>query len=465
MHYISTRGASAPTGFADVLLEGLAPDGGLYVPATWPSFSLDELRGFRDLPYAEVAARVLARFAGEDFEADTLRQITAEAYASFAHPAVAPLRQLDVGLWMLELHHGPTLAFKDVAMQLLSRLYDALLKRRNRVLTIVCATSGDTGGAAVEAFRGARHARIIALFPEGRISEVQRRFMTTPTDANVRAVAVDGAFDDCQAIVKALFADADFRNEVDLSGVNSINWARIAAQAVYYFTSAVALGGPEIIPRFVTPTGNFGDAFAGYVAHRMGLPIQQIVAATNGNDILARALETGRYSRGPVIATQSPAMDIQVASNFERLYFEAVRRDGLETARAFRAFGAEGAIDLPPQARSFMADLFAGAAVGEADTTRTLVATLNQMGEQVDPHTAVGLAVAARLKRHPGDGPTVVLSTAHPAKFPEAAQAAFGAPPALNVKSRGLFDKPERIDRLPADVEAVKTYVRAFARG
>jgi threonine synthase len=239
----------------------------------------------------------------------------------------------------------------------------------------------------------------------------------------------------------------------------------VAAQAVYYFTSAVALGAPDIAPRFVVPTGNFGDAFAGYVAHRMGLPVQQIVAATNGNDILARALETGRYSRGAVIATQSPAMDIQVASNFERLYFEAVRRDGLETARAFRAFGAEGAIDLPPQARAFMTDLFAGAAVSEADTTRTLVSTLNQTGEQVDPHTAVGLSAAARLARDPGDGPTVVLSTAHPAKFPEAIQAALGLTPGLNAKSRGLFDKPERIDHLPADVDAVKTYVRAFARG
>jgi threonine synthase len=465
MHYISTRGASAPAGFADVLLAGLAPDGGLYVPETWPAFTLDEIRAFRDAPYAEVAAGVLARFAGDAFESKVLRQITAEAYASFAHPSVAPLRQLDVGLWMLELHHGPTLAFKDVAMQLLSRLYDTLLKRRGRTLTIVCATSGDTGGAAVEAFRGARHARIVALFPRGRISEVQRRFMTTPDDANVRAVAIDGDFDDCQAIVKALFADSDFRKDVDLSGVNSINWARVAAQAVYYFTSAVALGAPDIAPRFVVPTGNFGDAFAGYVAHRMGLPVQQIVAATNGNDILARALETGRYSRGPVVATQSPAMDIQVASNFERLYFEAVRRDGLETDRAFRAFGAEGAIDLPPQARAFMAELFAGASVSEADTARTLVSTLNQTGEQVDPHTAVGLAAATRLPRHPLDGPTVVLSTAHPAKFPEAVEAALGAPPALNAKSRGLFDKPERIDRLPADVDAVKTYVRAFARG
>jgi len=465
MHYISTRGASAPAGFADVLLAGLAPDGGLYVPETWPSFTPAQIRAFRDAPYAEVAAAVLERFTGDAFEPQTLRQITAEAYASFAHPSVAPLRQLDVGLWMLELHHGPTLAFKDVAMQLLSRLYDALLKRRGRTLTVVCATSGDTGGAAVEAFRGARHARIVALFPHGRISEVQRRFMTTPTDANVRAVAVDGDFDDCQRIVKALFADSDFRTAVDLSGVNSINWARIAAQAVYYFTSAVALGAPDIAPRFVVPTGNFGDAFAGYVAHRMGLPIQQVVVATNGNDILARALETGRYSRGSVVATQSPAMDIQVASNFERLYFEAVRRDGLETDRAFRAFGAEGAIDLPPQARAFMAELFAGASVNEADTTRTLVSTLNQTGEQVDPHTAVGLSAAARLSREPGDGPTVVLSTAHAAKFPEAVEAALGLAPALNAKSRGLFDKPERIDRLAADVDAVKAYVRAFARG
>jgi threonine synthase len=465
MHYISTRGASAPAGFADVLLEGLAPDGGLYVPETWPSFTPEDIRGFRDTPYAEVAAAVIERFTGDAFKPNILRQITAEAYSSFAHPTVAPLRQLDVGLWLLELHHGPTLAFKDVAMQLLARLYDALLKPLGRTLTIVCATSGDTGGAAVEAFRGARHARIVALFPKGRISEVQRRFMTTPNDANVRAVAVEGDFDDCQGIVKALFSDSDFRDEVDLSGVNSINWARVAAQAVYYFTSAAALGAPETMPRFVVPTGNFGDAFAGYVAHRMGLPVQQIVAATNGNDIVARALETGRYSRGAVIATQSPAMDIQVASNFERLYFEAVRRDGLETARAFRAFAAEGAIDLPPQARSFMADLFAGAAVGEAETARTLVSTLNQTGEQVDPHTAVGLAVAARLARNSGDGPIVVLSTAHAAKFPEAAEAALGAPPALNSKSRGLFDKPERIDHLPADVEAVKTYVRAFARG
>jgi len=260
-----------------------------------------------------------------------------------------------------------------------------------------------------------------------------------------------------------VFADSDFRTEVDLSGVNSINWARVAAQAVYYFTSAVALGAPDIAPRFVVPTGNFGDAFAGYVAHRMGLPIHQIVAATNGNDIVARALQTGRYGRGQVIATQSPAMDIQVASNFERLYFEAVRRDGLETARAFRAFAAEGAIDLPPQARSFMAELFAGAAVSEADTSRTLVSTLNQTGEQVDPHTAVGLTAAARLPRDPAASPTVVLATAHPAKFPEAAEAALGAPPALNAKSRSLFDKPERIVRLPADVDAVKAYVRAFA--
>jgi threonine synthase len=463
MQYVSTRGGAPPAGFADVLLAGLAPDGGLYVPETWPRFSAEEIAGFRQAPYTEAAAQVLTKFTGDAFSLEDLRHMTAEAYASFAHPAVTPLVQLDTGLWLLELHHGPTLAFKDVAMQILSRLYDAVLKRSGRTLTIVCATSGDTGGAALVGFGGARHARIIALFPEGRISEVQRRFMTTPTDANVRAVAVAGDFDACQAIVKSLFADAIFRKDVDLSGVNSINWARIAAQAVYYFTSAAALGAPQIAPRFVVPTGNFGDAFAAYVANAMGLPMHRVVVATNSNDILARALATGRYGRGAVHATQSPAMDIQVASNFERLYFEAARRDGLETARAFRAFAAEGAIDLPPQTHSFMTDLFAGESISEGETSRTLIATLNETGARIDPHTAVGIAAAHRI-HDAAVAPTVVLSTAHPAKFPEAVAAATGEAPANNAKSRGLFNKPERIDRLPADADAVKTYIRRFAK-
>jgi len=466
MHYISTRGQAAPADFAQVLLEGLAPDGGLYIPETWPTFAPEEIQALVGKPYAHVAAEVLSRFTGDVFTRAQLGEMCADAYATFAHPAVTPLRQLDADLWMLELHHGPTLAFKDVAMQILARMYDAVLHGTGRTLTIVCATSGDTGGAAVEAFRGARHARIVVLFPHDKISEVQRRFMTTTRDKNVRVVAIDGAFDDCQAIVKSLFADDAFRTEVDLSGVNSINWARVAAQAVYYFTSALALGAPEREVRFVVPTGNFGDAFAGYVAHRMGLPIAGITTATNSNDIVARALETGLYSRGQVCATQSPAMDIQVASNFERLYFEAVRRDGVETARAFRAFAEEGAIDLPPQAHAMMQELFTGIGISEADTARTLVSVLNETGALVDPHTAVGLAAARQMADSEDTAiPTVVLSTAHPAKFPEAVQAATGLDPDLHPRSRGLMDKAERIDRLPADADAIKTYVRTFAKG
>ncbi len=461
MRYISTRGRAAPASFADVLLAGLAPDGGLYVPEEWPAFSAPQIAAFAGRPYAEVAAEVIARFAGDAFSYDQLRAIAEDAYATFAHPAVTPLKQLDDGLFLLELFHGPTLAFKDVAMQLLSRLYDAALAGSGRKLTIVCATSGDTGGAAVEAFRGAQHARIVVLFPHERISEVQRRFMTTTHDDNVRVAAVDGTFDDCQRLVKAMFGDDRFRADVDLSGVNSINWARIAAQSVYYFTSAVALGAPHRPVSFVTPTGNFGDAFAGYAARRMGLDVAQITLATNGNDILARALATGRYEVGEVMATQSPAMDIQVASNFERLYYEASRRDAVETARAFEALAAEGAIDLAPQTLAYMRDGFRGQAVGEDETARTILATLNETGELVDPHTAVGIAGAGRSQ--PGATPCVVLATAHPAKFPEAVRAATGADPALHARAKGLFDRPERIDRLPADDEALKAYIRRFA--
>lgn len=461
MRYVSTRGGAAPVGFAETLLAGLAPDGGLYVPETWPSFSRAEIAAFAGRPYAEVAAEVLARFAGSDIDRATIDRLCAEAYATFAHPAVTPLKQLDAGLWLLELFHGPTLAFKDVAMQLLARLYDHVLASRGRTLTIVCATSGDTGGAAVEAFRGARHARIVALFPEGRISEVQRRFMTTTADANVACAAVKGAFDDCQAIVKAMFADDSFRTAVDLSGVNSINWARIAAQAVYYFTAAAALGAPARSVGFCIPTGNFGDAFAGYVAMKMGLPVDRFVVATNSNDIMARAFSTGRYSRGQVVATQSPAMDIQIASNFERLYFEAVGRDAAETRRAFEAFAATGAIDLPTQAFGDLSTLFTGVAVDEAETARTIKTTLETTGEVIDPHTAVAVAAASRVAA--SDAPLVVLSTAHPAKFPEAVQAATGLEPAIHARAHGLFDRDERIDHLPAEAEAVKRYVRQFA--
>jgi threonine synthase len=461
MRYVSTRGQAPAVGFADAVLGGLAPDGGLYVPEAWPAFSRDEIASFEGRPYAEVAARVIGAFAGDEIPAAQLRRMCEEAYATFDHAAVVPLAQIAPSAFIAELFHGPSLAFKDVAMQILARLYDHLLGGRWRRTTILCATSGDTGGAAVEAFRGRENLRVVALFPEGRISEVQRRFMTTTGEANVACVAVQGTFDDCQAIVKAAFQDEVLRQAVDLSGVNSINWARIAAQAIYYFTTAVALGAPGRSVNFSVPSGNFGDAFAGYVARRMGLPIGRIVVATNANDILARALETGRYARGAVQPTISPAMDIQAASNFERLYFEAVQREPAETARAFAAFAEAGAIDLPPVALSAMRQMFTGVAISEAETVQAMASTLNETGELIDPHTAVGVAA---LRHVTGlTGPTVVLSTAHPAKFPEDVRQATGADPALPRGVASLADRPERFDRLPAEAETIKAYVRAFS--
>ncbi|WP_372783757.1 threonine synthase [Phenylobacterium sp.] len=463
MRYVSTRGQAPSVGFIDAVLGGLAPDGGLYVPETWPQISAQEIAGFADKPYAEVAARVIGAFADGEIAAADLREMCHEAYATFTHTAVVPLTQLQPGLFIAELFHGPSLAFKDVAMQILARLYDHLLGPQKRNQTILCATSGDTGGAAVEAFRGRRNVKVVALFPEGRISEVQRRFMTTAAESNVACVAVKGSFDDCQAIVKLAFQDQSLRQAVDLSGVNSINFARIAAQAVYYFTTAVALGAPERKVSFCVPSGNFGDAFAGYVAHRMGLPMSRILVATNSNDILARTFETGRYTRGKVHPTMSPAMDIQSASNFERLYFEGVQREATETARAFAAFADTGAIDVPPQAFAAMRELFRGVSVSEADTVRTIVATLNETGELIDPHTAV--AVSAQGRAHDLEGPVVVMSTAHPAKFPEAVAKACGVTPELPRGVADLVSRPERFDRLPAEAETIKAYVRAFAEG
>ena len=461
MRYVSTRGQSPAVGFVDAVLAGLAPDGGLYVPEAWPTFTRDEIAGFAGRPYHEVAAAVIGAFAGDEIAPADLTQMCREAYATFKHAAVVPLVQIAPGAFMAELFHGPSLAFKDVAMQILARLYDHVLGRQNRVQTILCATSGDTGGAAVEAFRGRRNVKVVALFPEGRISEVQRRFMTTADDANVSCVAVRGTFDDCQAIVKQAFQDRALRQAVDLSGVNSINFARIAAQSVYYFTSAVALGAPHRPVSFAVPSGNFGDAFAGYVASRMGLPIARIVVATNSNDILAHAFEDGRYARGQVHATMSPAMDIQSASNFERLYFEATGRDAAATAKAFETFSATGAIDVPAGALSAMRQMFRGVGVGEDETARTIVATLEATGALIDPHTAVGVAALARAPDAPG--PIVVLSTAHAAKFPEDVAKVAGITPQLPRGAADLADRPERFERLPAETETIKAHVRAFA--
>jgi threonine synthase len=461
MRYISTRGGAPAADFAAVLLAGLAPDGGLYVPERWPTLSPHEIAAFAGRPYAEVAAHVLGLYAGEALDREVCAEACRAAYGRFSHAAVAPLRQLDPDRWLLELFHGPTLAFKDVAMQLLARLYEHVLGQTDRRLTIVCATSGDTGGAAVEAFRGSARVNIVALYPEGRISEVQRRFMTAAQEDNVRCLAVDGTFDDCQAILKSLFADKAFAADVNLSGVNSINWARIVAQSVYYFTSAAALGAPDRRVAFTVPTGNFGDAFAGYVAERMGLPIARIVVATNANDILARAVQTGAYAKSAVVQTQSPAMDIQVASNFERLYFDAVGRDAGETRRAFEAFAADGALDLPTQALGLIRALFQGCSTDEAATSASMRLALHAYGASVDPHTAV--ALAAPRPQMDASIPMITLSTAHPAKFPEAVRAATGAAPPLPARASALFDPPERFERVPAEVEAVKHYVRRFA--
>jgi threonine synthase len=461
MRYISTRGASPSVGFVDAILAGLAPDGGLYVPEEWPEFSHAEIAAFAGKPYAYVATEVLAKFVADEIPRHLLAEMCSEAYASFTHPAVVPLTQISPGGFIAELFHGPSLAFKDVAMQLLARLSDHVLGAANRTQTILVATSGDTGGAAVEAFRGRANTRIIAMFPDGRISEVQRRFMTTAAEDNVRCVAVAGTFDDCQAILKDALADQSLKQSVGLSAVNSINFARIVAQAVYYFTTAVALGAPHRPVAFCVPSGNFGDGFAGFVAKRMGLPISQIVVATNSNDILARAFQDGRYSRGAVAATQSPAMDIQSASNFERLYFECARRDGVETARAFKAFGETGVIDIPPQALATMRETFIGMSVGEGDTSRSILSTLNETGELIDPHTAVAVAAFHRIRD--AAAPIVILSTAHAAKFPEAVAAAAGETPVTPRKARALATKPERFDHLPAEAEVIKAYVRAFA--
>lgn len=460
MRYISTRGQSPAVGFADAVLGGLAPDGGLYVPQDWPTFTKAEIAAFAGKPYAEVAAAVFGKFAGDEISSADMARMCAEAYASFSHAAVVPMVQVGPQAFIAELFHGPSLAFKDVAMQILARLYDHLLGQQRRKQTILCATSGDTGGAAVEAFRGSKYVRAVVMFPEGRISEVQRRFMTTATEDNIRCLSVAGTFDDCQAILKDAFQDGSLKQAVDLTGVNSINFARIVAQAVYYFTTAVALGAPDRSVNFVVPSGNFGDAFAGYVAMKMGLPIRRIVVATNSNDILARAFTTGRYAGGTVHATLSPAMDIQSASNFERLYFEAGGRDAAGTSQAFETFKSAGAVDIPAGSLSAMQQTFTGVAIGEDETVATIVSTLDETGELIDPHTAVAMAA---LKHVTLDGPTVVLSTAHAAKFPEDVEKAAGVCPALPRGVASLADKPERFERIAGDAAAIKAYMRGFA--
>ncbi len=463
MRYVSTRGEAPSLDFADALLTGLAHDGGLYVPETWPRLDAKTIAGFAGRPYAEVAYRVIHPFVGGAIADADLKRLIAEAYADFGHPAVAPIVQVAPNRFVLELFHGATLAFKDVAMQLLARLMDHVLSQRGLRATIAGATSGDTGGAAIEAFRGRERVDLVMLYPDGRVSDVQRRMMTTPTEANVHALAIDGTFDDCQNLVKAMFAHGEFRDRVRLAGVNSINWARIVAQIVYYFTAAVALGAPYRKVAFVVPTGNFGDIFAGYAAMRMGLPIQRLVVATNENDILDRVLKSGTYDLREVVATTSPSMDIQISSNFERLLFEAADRDAATIRRLMGSLVQARAFTLTEGMRARIATDFEAGRTGEAEVAATIRELHAAAGYLTEPHTAVALAVADRVKL-PEGVPVVVLSTAHPAKFPDAVEAASGVVPALPARLGGLMTAPERIAHARADIAEVEAFIERVRR-
>jgi threonine synthase len=463
MRYISTRGEAPALEFVEVMLAGLARDGGLYVPESWPTLDKQTIAGFAGRPYAEVAVEVMRPFIGDAIPEADLSRMAREAYGTFRHPAVAPLVELSSGLFVLELFHGPTLAFKDLAMQLVARLMDHVLQARGERITIVVATSGDTGGAAVEAFRGRLQVDVVVLFPNGRISDVQRRMMTTAPDSNVHALAIEGTFDDCQALVKSMFNHHAFRDRVHLSGVNSINWARVVAQVVYYFTAAVALGAPHRKVAFTVPTGNFGDVYAGYVASRMGLTVDRLVVATNVNDILVRSFATGAYEIRDVVATTSPSMDIQVSSNFERLLFDASARDAKCVRALMGSLAQSRRLAIPARALSEMRELFTADRADEEESAATMRATMREASYMIDPHTAIGLAVAEKEARDPSV-PMVALATAHPAKFPDAVEAACGVRPALPDWLSDLPGRPERVTVLPVDQAAVERFVSAVSR-
>jgi threonine synthase len=457
MRYVSTRGQAPVLGFEDAMFAGLARDGGLYVPEVIPQLAPPEIAALAGLPYEEVAVRIMRPFTGDAFAEDELRAAVTAAYAGFGHAARAPLVQLAPAHFLLELFHGPTLAFKDFAMQVIGQLFQRALARRGQRITIVGATSGDTGSAAIEAFRGIAGVDVFILFPEGRVSEVQRRQMTTPSEANVHAIALKGDFDDCQARVKDLFNDHAFRDGVGLAAINSINWARVLVQTVYFFAAAVALGAPHRSVAFTVPTGNFGDVYAGAVARAMGLPVSRLVVATNQNDILHRCLTTGRYETEAVRPSISPSMDIQVASNFERALFDALGRDGAAVAALMAQLRA-GGFGVPPDALAALRSVYASGRASEEETAATIARTLAETGELLCPHSAVAVKVAAEV---PCPGPMVTLATAHPAKFPDAVEAATGIRPALPPRMADLFARPERVTAMPNDLGALKSLIRA----
>jgi len=456
MRYISTRGNAPVLSFEDTMLTGLARDGGLYVPETIPTLSHGDIAAMAGLSYEDIAYRVMRPFVGDTFTDEVFADLIAKAYAGFGHDARAPLVQLAPNHFLLELFHGPTLAFKDFAMQLIGQMFQEALSRSGKRVTIVGATSGDTGSAAIEAFRGLSNVDVFILYPHGRVSEVQRRQMTTPTEDNVHALALTGDFDDCQARLKDMFNDFDFRDGVRLAGVNSINWARVLAQVVYYFSSAVSLGAPHRPVSFTVPTGNFGDIFAGYIARRMGLPIEKLVVATNQNDILHRCLMTGGYVTDQVIPSISPSMDIQVSSNFERALFDAYDRDGPAVAQLMAELKA-GGFHVSQGALQTLREIYASGRVSEDDTTTTITRALAQTGEVLCPHSAIGVNVA---EDHLGTTPMITLATAHPAKFPAAVEAATGHHPALPPRMADLFDRPERVTRVENDLTALEDLIR-----
>ncbi|MEM9107092.1 MAG: threonine synthase [Pseudomonadota bacterium] len=462
LQYISTRGEAPKLGFSDALLTGLARDGGLYVPEEWPQFSKREIRKLRGQTYQSVAHAVLYPFVEGDISSEDFREMIDAAYATFRHPAVVPLVQSGSNSFIMELFHGPTLAFKDVAMQLLARLMDQVLQRRNQRATIVGATSGDTGGAAIDAFAGRDNTDIFILFPHGRVSPVQQRQMTTSGAANVHALAIEGNFDDCQNLVKAMFNDIGFRDGVHLSGVNSINWARIMAQIVYYFTTALSLGAPDRKVSFTVPTGNFGDIFAGYCAKRMGLPIAKLIIATNDNDILARTLRSGRYEMRDVVATTSPSMDIQISSNFERLLFDAFERDSSAVRQCMDGLVQSRAFTIEANALKAIKREFSAGKANQKQAAAAIRDTLAQQDYLLEPHTASGIHVANRFEKP--NAPMVTLATAHPAKFPDAVKSACDVDPALPSWLSDLMRREETFELLQPDLEIIESFIARNAR-
>lgn len=464
MLHISTRGEAPEISFTDAMLTGLARDGGLYVPSALPVFDASTIAAWAGQSYEEIANHVVGALTGGEIPPDTLAPMIREAYATFRHDAVCPLVQLDDNLFLLELFHGPTLAFKDVAMQLLGRLMDHALRQRGARATIVGATSGDTGSAAIEAFRGLDQVDIFILYPNNRVSDVQRRQMTTVDAPNVHAIALEGTFDDCQNMLKALFNDHAVRDELSLSGVNSINWARIIAQTVYYFTGGLSLGSPHRAVSFAVPTGNFGDVLAGYVAKRMGLPIDRLHIATNVNDILVRALETGRYDLRQVVPTSAPSMDVQISSNFERLLFDAYGRDGTAVRRLMDHLRQSHAFTIEEEPLARIRAEFDAAAISQRETEDEIAATWRGTGYILDPHSAIAVRAGRQaLARNPST-PVVALATAHPAKFPAVVERATGTHPHLPTHLADLFERPERTVVLPNNQATVENYIRKHAR-